>query len=81
MVLISRTVKKGGLRQMMRSNLKELLAVLEEIRANEYPEIPAETIEQIVTAQYENQDNRVLARSKTMKIVSDFVNKESEREV
>ena len=59
---------------MTRSNLKELLSVLEEIRANEYPDIPAEVIEQIVVAQYDNQDNRVQARSKTLKIVSDFLN-------
>ncbi len=59
---------------MMRSNLKELLSVLEEIRAREYPDIPAHVIEQIVIAQYDNQDNRVQARSQTMKIVSDFLN-------
>lgn len=59
---------------MMRSNLKELLSVLEEIRSTEHPDIPAEIIEQIVIAQYENQDNRVQARSKTIKIVSDFLN-------
>ena len=57
----------------MRSNLNELLSVLEEIRASKYPEIPAEVIEQIVLAQYENQDNRVQGRSQTMKIVSDFL--------
>ena len=59
---------------MMRSNLKELLSVLEEIRASEYPDIPSEVIEQIVIAQFDNQDNRVQARSRTMKIVSDFLN-------
>ena len=59
---------------MMRSNLKELLSVLEEIRSTEHPGIPAEIIEQIVIAQYENQYNRVQARSKTIKIVSDFLN-------
>ena len=60
---------------MMRSNLKELLSVLEENRAKEHPEIPAEVIEQIVLAQYDNQDNRVISRTKTMKIVSDYLNK------
>ena len=58
---------------MTRSNLKELLKVLEEIRKKEYPEVPAEVIEQIVIAQFDNQDNRVQARSRTIKIVSEFL--------
>ena len=37
---------------MAQSNLQELLSVLEEIRAKEYPDIPAEVIEKIVIAQY-----------------------------
>ncbi len=74
MELILAAAKKEAMKQMTRSNLKELLSVLEEIRANEYPDIPADVIEQIVVAQYDNQDNRVQARSKTLKIVSDFLN-------
>ena len=58
---------------MTRSNLKELLKVLEEIREKEYPDIPAEVIEQIVIAQFDNQDNRVQARSRTITIVSEFL--------
>ena len=58
---------------MAQSNLQELLSVLEEIRAKEYPDIPAEVIAKIVIAQYENQDNRTKARSLTMKTISDFL--------
>ena len=58
---------------MAQSNLQELLSVLEVIRAKEYPDIPAEVIEKIVIAQYENQDNRTKARSLTMKTISDFL--------
>lgn len=59
----------------MRSNLKELLAVLEDIRAKEYPEIPSEVIEMIVNTQYENQDDRARGRNKTSQIITDFLNK------
>ena len=58
---------------MTRSNLNELLAVLEDIRARKYPEIPPEVIEKIVITQYENQDDRVLARSKTVQAIADFL--------
>ena len=58
---------------MMRSNLKELLSVLEEIRSTEYPDIPPEVIESIVVAQYENQDNRIQARNQTMNIIARFL--------
>lgn len=59
---------------MAQSNLQELLSVLEEIRAKEYPDIPAKVIEKIVIAQYENQDNRTTARSLSMKAISNFLN-------
>lgn len=59
---------------MAHSNLQELLSVLEEIRAKEYPDIPAKVIEKIIIAQYENQDNRARARSLSMKAISDFLN-------
>jgi len=59
---------------MTRSNLHELLAVLEKIRASEYPEIPPDVIERIAVTQYDNQDDRVQARNITMKIIADFIN-------
>ena len=57
-----------------RSNLDELLAVLEEIRQEKYPHIPAELIKRIVVTQYENQDKRLEARNVTNNIVTDFLN-------
>ena len=57
-----------------RSNLDELLDVLEDIRKKKYPNIPAEVIRKIATTQYDNQDNRLEARNQTNKIVSDFLN-------
>ena len=59
---------------MARSNLDDLLSVLEEIRAKEYPDIPEEVIKKIVYAQYENQDSRAAGRQLTMKAISDFLN-------
>ena len=57
-----------------RSNLDELLDVLEGIRKTKYPHIPAEVIREIVIAQYDNQDKRLEARNITNKIVHDFLN-------
>lgn len=62
------------MKKMARSNLNELISVLESIRATEYPDIPPEVIEKIVQAQYDNQDNRGMARTKTMRIISEFMN-------
>lgn len=56
-----------------RSNLDELLAVLEDIRKEKYPHIPAEVIKQIVIAQFENQDTRPAGRNKTTNIVNDYL--------
>lgn len=58
---------------MARSNLQELLDVLEEIRQREHPEIPAEVIVAIAHAQYDNQDNRSTARQKTSRIIADYL--------
>lgn len=58
-----------------RQNLTELLNVLEEIRSTEYPNVPKEMIEQIALAQFENQDNRNKARTDTMRLVAEYVNK------
>ena len=62
---------------MTRSNLHELLDALEEIRASEYPDISPEIIAQIVQAQFENQDDRAVARNKTMKLIADYLKKET----
>lgn len=64
---------------MTRSNLHDLLSVLEKIRASEYSDIPPEVIEQIAITQYTNQDDRIQARNKTIKIIADFLNSVNER--
>lgn len=58
-----------------RENLNELLKTLEEIRATKYPDVPKEMIERIALSQYENQDDRERARSSTMQVVAEYVNK------
>ena len=63
-----------------RSNLDELLDVLEGIRKEKYSHIPAEVIRKIVIAQYDNQDKRLEARNATTKIVNDFLNKATSQE-
>ena len=63
-----------------RSNLDELLDVLEGIRKAKYPHIPAEVIREIVIAQYDYQDKRLEARNATNKIVNDFLNEAAKQE-
>ena len=67
---------------MERNNLQELLNVLESIRAEKYPEIPAEVIREIVQSQYENQSesDRVHGRTKTTKIIAQFLDAAIEKE-
>lgn len=57
-----------------RSNLDELLDVLERIRKEKYPHIPSKVIHDIVIAQYDNQDKRLEARNRTNRIVTEFLN-------
>ena len=62
------------LKMTTRQNLNELLAVLEEIRSSEYPDVPKELIEKIAMSQYDNQDDRNKARSETMRILAEYIN-------
>ncbi len=59
---------------MMRAEMNDLLAVLEDIRSEKYPEIPKELIEKIAIEQFENQDNRALARANTIKAIAEYLN-------
>ena len=58
-----------------RQNLTELLAVLEEIRSKEFSDVPKEMIERIAGAQFNNQDDRNKARTETMHVIAEYVNK------
>ena len=55
---------------MTKTNLNDLLDVLEDIRANKYPNVSKELVEQIALSQYENQDDRGLARTETTNIIA-----------
>ena len=58
-----------------RQNLTELLEVLEEIRSKEFPDVPKDMIERIAEVQFENQDERNKARTETMRIIAEYINK------
>ena len=58
-----------------RQNLTELLAVLEEIRSKDFPDVPKELIERIAVSQFDNQDDRNKARTDTMHVIAEYVNK------
>ena len=58
---------------MSNVEVNELISVLEEIRQEKYPEIPASLIKEIVTAQYQNQDNRTAWRTSTLGLIQDYL--------
>lgn len=59
---------------MMNSvQVDELLGVLEKVRAEKYPDIPADLIAAIVKAQFENQDNTEQGSRITRKLVDDYL--------
>ncbi|HPT76887.1 MAG TPA: hypothetical protein PLC16_09270 [Defluviitaleaceae bacterium] len=55
------------------SNLNELRNALEKIRQENYPEIPQELIEKLLTIEYENQDDRVEAAKKVLKTIDEYL--------
>ena len=60
----------------MRKNdveVEELLRVLEKIRAEQHPDIPATVIRDIVLSQYENQDDRTQGKRTTKKVIDDYL--------
>lgn len=63
-----------------RKNLDELLSVLERVRVEKYSDVPKELIEQIAYIQYDNQDNRQQARSKTMSLIAEYMNRLNSKE-
>ena len=58
---------------MSNVEVNELISILEEIRQEKYPEIPASLIKEIVTAQYQNQDNRTVGRTSTLGLIQDYL--------
>ena len=58
---------------MSNVEVNELTTVLEEIRQTKYPDIPASLIRDIVTAQYQNQDNRTAGRTNTLSLIQDYL--------
>ena len=58
---------------MSNVEVNELISVLEEIRQEKYPEIPASLIKDIVTAQYQNQDNRTTGRTSTLGLIQEYL--------
>lgn len=53
--------------------VEELLRALETIRVEQYPDIPAELIREIVLTQFEYQDDRTEARRNTVKNIDDYL--------
>ncbi|GHT01983.1 hypothetical protein AGMMS50276_31310 [Synergistales bacterium] len=53
--------------------IDELLKVLESIRSEKYPNIPADLIKGIVSVQFESQDDRTQGHKETKKLIDDFL--------
>lgn len=58
---------------MTNIEINELISVLEKIRDEQYPEIPASLIQEIVNAEFSSQDDRTKARRDTQKVIDDFL--------
>lgn len=58
---------------MTNIEINELISVLEKIRAEQHPEIPASLIQEIVNAEFSSQDDRTKARHDTQKVIDDFL--------
>ena len=58
---------------MNKVEVEELIVVLEDMRASQYPDIPPELIRSIVETQFENQDDRTVSRRTTKKLIDDFL--------
>lgn len=55
-------------------NIADLKDSLETIRKEKFPNIPIDLLDKILTIEYENQDNRSVAQSKTFKAIDDYMN-------
>lgn len=58
---------------MTNVEIDELISVLEKIRTEQHPEIPASLIQEIVNAEFSSQDDRTRARLNTQKAIDDFL--------
>lgn len=55
------------------NNLAELLLTLEEIRQENYPDIPKSIVERVLLIEYQHQDNRVKGRSLVRKVIKQYL--------
>lgn len=67
---------------MERNNLSELLTVLEAIRRESFPDIPANVVADIVSAQAENlaERDRVRARTQSQSIIMKYLNESAPKD-
>lgn len=56
----------------MKNSLDDLIATLEKIRKEKYPQISSEAITEIVEAQMANQDNPTKRQTETLKIIDRY---------
>ena len=58
---------------MTNIEVNELISVLEKIRVEQHPEIPASLIQEIINAEFSSQDNRTKPRHDTQKVIDDYL--------
>lgn len=69
---------------MIKNNLEELRATLENIRTTNYPDIPPEVISEIVDVQHEYQDDPTKRQNETRKVIlkyADLIKSDEEETV
>ena len=62
---------------MDNEQVNDLIAVLEKIRREKYPDVPSDVIRKIVMAQFEYQDSLGNRRSSTNSIIQEILNTSS----
>lgn len=58
---------------MTNIEINELISVLEKIRVEQHPEIPASLIQEIVSAEFSSQDDRTKARHDAQRVIDGFL--------
>lgn len=75
MILILKKYHREDWKQMMtrNNNLEELINIVEEIRAANYPDLPADLVRSVLQKEFELQDTRTQASSEVRDLVSSYL--------
>jgi len=58
---------------MRTNNIQEIVKAIESIRAEKYPNIPADLVEKIIKIEFEHQDSRTEASDKIRDLIDKYI--------